>query len=190
WGMGCVYNIRPLRAKDLPYVDVLSESVNNPLRMLAGWYIVGPGAPPPASLLLSYWMIGAYFMAMKRYAEYRAIGDPAVAAAYRRSFAHYTEERLLTSIVFYGSASMLFFGAFIMRYRIEEILAFPLVAMVMAAYLAVGLEPNSAAQRPEELYRRPRLMLTVLVASAAMVALLFVDIPALDRWLAPLFPPR
>ena len=32
WVMGCIYNISPVRSKDLPYVDVLSESVNNPLR--------------------------------------------------------------------------------------------------------------------------------------------------------------
>ena len=42
WLMGCVYNIRPVRTKDVPYLDVLSESVNNPLRMLAGWFIVAP----------------------------------------------------------------------------------------------------------------------------------------------------
>jgi len=36
WLMGCVYNIPPFRSKDVPYVDVLSEAVNNPLRMLAG----------------------------------------------------------------------------------------------------------------------------------------------------------
>ena len=38
WVMGCFYNIPPARTKDVPYLDVLSESVNNPLRMLAGWY--------------------------------------------------------------------------------------------------------------------------------------------------------
>jgi len=40
WIMGCVYNISPIRSKDLPYVDVLSESVNNPIRFCLGWYIV------------------------------------------------------------------------------------------------------------------------------------------------------
>ena len=84
WVMGCIYNIPPVRSKDLPYVDVLSESVNNPLRMLAGWFIVGTASVAPASLLLSYWMVGCYFMAMKRYAEYREIGDPTRAAAYRQ----------------------------------------------------------------------------------------------------------
>ena len=56
WVMGCIYNIRPIRSKDLPYIDVLSEAVNNPLRMLAGWFIVGTASVAPGSLLLSYWM--------------------------------------------------------------------------------------------------------------------------------------
>ena len=34
-------------------------------------------------------------------------------AAYRRSFAHYTESRLLVSVMFYGTHAMLFFGAFL-----------------------------------------------------------------------------
>jgi hypothetical protein len=38
WVMGCIYNIPPLRAKDVPYADVLIESVNNPIRMLLGWF--------------------------------------------------------------------------------------------------------------------------------------------------------
>jgi hypothetical protein len=77
-----------------PYLDVLSEAVNNPLRMLAGWFIVGTAAIPPASLLMSYWMVGCYFMAIKRYAELRSIVDLVQAVAYRKSFAFYTEERL------------------------------------------------------------------------------------------------
>ena len=66
WVMGCIYNLPPVRSKDVPYVDVLSEAINNPIRMLAGWFIVEPHAVAPASLLLSYWMVGCYFMAMKR----------------------------------------------------------------------------------------------------------------------------
>ena len=38
WIMGCLYNIKPVRTKDKPYLDVISESVNNPLRLLLGWY--------------------------------------------------------------------------------------------------------------------------------------------------------
>jgi decaprenyl-phosphate phosphoribosyltransferase len=179
WGMGCVYNIPPVRSKDAPYVDVLSEAVNNPLRMLAGWFIAGTGLVPPVSLLLSYWMVGCYFMALKRFAEYRDIRDRVRAAAYRKSFAFYSEERLLVSVVFYGSTAMLFFGAFIMRYRLELILSFPLVALVMAVYFALAFQEDSAAQRPEELYREPRLMAAVVACTVLMGALLFIDIPVL-----------
>ncbi len=185
WVMGCVYNIRPVRSKDLPYLDVLSESINNPLRMLAGWYMVGTDAFAPASLLISYWMVGCFFMAIKRYAEYRDIGDPERASAYRKSFAYYTLERLLVSITFYASASMLFLGAFIMRYRLELVLAFPLIALVMAVYLGLAFKPESAVVNPEKLYREPVLMTAVIACSILMAVLMFVDITALDEIFKP-----
>jgi len=188
WVMGCIYNIRPVRSKDLPYLDVLSEAVNNPLRMLAGWFIVGTASVAPGSLLLSYWMVGCYFMAMKRYAEYREIADPARAAAYRKSFKFYTEERLLVSIMFYGSAAMLFLGAFVMRYRLELFLSFPLIALVMALYLFLGLKPNSTVQRPEGLYREPSLMAAVVACSVVICILMLVDIPGLSDLIAPTAP--
>ncbi len=188
WIMGCVYNVPPLRTKDLPYVDVLSEAVNNPLRMLAGWYLTGCTLIPPASLLLSYWMVGCYFMAIKRFAEFRDIGDHRQSASYRKSFAFYNEQRLLVAIMFYGSISMLFFGAFIMRYRVELILAFPLVALVMAQYLSLAFKPDSSVQRPEGLYREPALMAAVIACMAAMVILLFVNLPILPRIFSPTIP--
>jgi decaprenyl-phosphate phosphoribosyltransferase len=128
WVMGCLYNIPPARTKDVPYLDVLTESINNPLRMLLGWYAVTSlmsppdSLVPPLSLLVSYWMIGCYFMGLKRFSELNEIGDRKVAGSYRASFKRYTPESLLESVVFYASTAMLFFGAFIIRYRIELIL--------------------------------------------------------------------
>jgi decaprenyl-phosphate phosphoribosyltransferase len=185
WVMGCLYNIPPARSKDVPYVDVLSESINNPLRMLAGWYMTGTTAFAPTSLLVSYWMVGCYFMAIKRYAEYNEIGDPTRAASYRLSFGYYTPERLLVSIVFYASAAMLFLGAFVMRYRLELILAFPLIAAVMSIYLGLAFKPDSPVINPEKLYRQRTLMITVGACAALMLVLLYVDIPALDTVFRP-----
>jgi decaprenyl-phosphate phosphoribosyltransferase len=147
WAMGVVYNIPPLRSKDVPYVDVMSEAINNPIRLLAGWFIVGPRAIAPASLVCSYWLIGCYFMAIKRFSEYRMFNSRDVAVAYRKSFAHYTEQRLLVSVMFYGSAAMLFLGAFIVRYKLELIWSFPLVALVMAVYLSLAFKLDSAVRR-------------------------------------------
>jgi len=188
WIMGCAYNIRPVRTKDVAYLDVLTESVNNPIRMLLGWYAVAPLLVPPLSLLMSYWMIGCYFMALKRFSELREIGDTALAGSYRASFRRYTEENLLESVVFYASAAMLFFGAFVIRYRIELLLGFPLVALVMAIYFHLAFQPHSAVQNPEKLYREPRLMLWFTVTVAAMVLLLFVRLPSLEKIFMPTIP--
>ena len=160
WVMGCVYNLPPVRTKDHAYVDVVSEAINNPLRMLVGWYVVTTTVVPPLSLLVSYWMIGCYFMAAKRFAEYRDFGragDGGDAIRYRKSFAHYTSERLLVSIMFYASSAMLFFGAFIVRYRLELILAFPLVAVFMAMYLHLAFRPEQPGRASREALPRARV---------------------------------
>jgi 4-hydroxybenzoate polyprenyltransferase len=188
WIMGCVYNIPPLRTKDVVHLDVLSEAVNNPIRLLAGWYIVSH-AFPPASLLLSYWMVGCYFMAVKRFAESRELPDTLQATSYRRSFAYYTPDRLLVAIMFYASAAMLFFGAFIMRYKFELILSFPFIALVMAVYLRLAFKANSPAQHPERLYREPLLVASILACAVLMIGLLAVDIPSLQAIFAPTVPP-
>ncbi len=183
WIMGCIYNISPLRSKDVPYLDVLSESINNPLRFCAGWYVVTAVMVPPVSLLLSYWMLGAYFMALKRFSEYRQSG-PLLAGSYRRSFQFYTEKLLLNSVVFYAAAAMLFFGAFCMRYRMELVLAFPVIALLMSVYFDLAFEHDSAVQNPEKLFREPRLMILLTVCIALLVILLSVRLP----WLAQMFP--
>jgi 4-hydroxybenzoate polyprenyltransferase len=172
--MGIIYNVRPVRSKDRPYIDALSESVNNPIRLLLGWYCLDCGLVPPASLLLAYWMLGGFFMAMKRFGEMRHLGNPAVAMAYRRSFRVYTPDRLLISVVFYATAFGLFGGIFLIRYRVELILAVPFVAGLMAMYMHLGLLPNSPAQHPEALFRhRPFLLYSCLTALVLLVCVVF-----------------
>ena len=188
WIMGCLYNIPPIRTKDVPYLDVASESVNNPLRMLAGWYIVTDAVIPPLSLLVAYWMVGCYFMGLKRFSEYREINDSKTAGNYRKSFQYYTERSLLVSVMFYCSAAMLFFGAFIIRYRIELALAFPVVALVMAVYYHLAFDENSCVQNPEYLHKQKGLMGAVVLCAILFVGLLFVDIPVLNDFFAPSIP--
>jgi 4-hydroxybenzoate polyprenyltransferase len=188
WIMGCFYNIPPFRTKDRVYIDVLTESVNNPLRMLLGWYMVTSALIPPVSLLACYWMAGCYLMALKRFSEYREIGDSKLAGEYRRSFRHYSEISLLTSVTIYASAAMLYFGAFIMRYRLELILAFPLIALLMGTYFRLAFRPHSAVQHPEKLYREPLLMTEAILISVIMIALLFIDIPVIGRIFSPTMP--
>jgi 4-hydroxybenzoate polyprenyltransferase len=180
--MGVIYNVPPIRAKDQPYLDVLTESVNNPIRLMLGWFVVLPGKIPPVSLLISYWMVGAFFMAAKRLAEYRSINNVEVAGAYRRSFRFYNQQRLLVSMFFYANTFALFLGIFIIRYHLELILIVPLVAGFMSYYLAISLKENSACMNPEGLYREKGLVLYLLFGLLVFLALMVVEIPALYTW--------
>ena len=189
WIMGLTYNVPPVRLKDLPYGDVLSESVNNPIRMAIGWYAMGMAAAPTLSVLLAYWMFGAFLMAIKRYAELRHIGDAAVAGAYRKSFRWYNEERLLVSILFYAALFGMFSGVFISRYRIELVLAIPFVALAMASYFRLGFKPHSPAMNPEHLWRYRSIMVPATLAFAVCAVLLFVDLAGLTQFFAPRYAP-
>jgi 4-hydroxybenzoate polyprenyltransferase len=180
--MGIIYNVPPVRSKELPYLDVISESVNNPIRLLLGWFAVTPSEFPPVSLLIAYWMIGAFFMASKRFSEYRSIAHRADAGAYRKSFRYYDEQKLLISMFFYTTCFALFLGVFIIRYHLELILIVPLVAGFVSYYLHIAFKNESAAQAPEKLYREKGLMLYLAVCVLAFGVLMFIEIPALYDW--------
>ena len=180
WIAGTLYNIPPIRLKDHAYADVLSESLNNPIRFAIGWYATGITELPPTSMLLAYWMFGAFLMAMKRYAEYRHIGDSESAARYRDSFDYYNEERLIESVVFYGTFFGILSGFFAARYHVELILATPIVAYAMAYYMHLGFQPDSPVQHPEGLYRSRKLVFLSFLALVAIVVLMIVDIPAFE----------
>ncbi|MCS7306909.1 MAG: UbiA prenyltransferase family protein [Thermoguttaceae bacterium] len=182
WLMGLVYNVPPIRAKEWPYLDVLVESVNNPLRLFLGWFTVIEREVPPLSLVVAYWMAGAFFMASKRFAEYRTIANPEQAGAYRASFRYYTEDKLLISMFFYATAAALFLGIFIIRYHLELVLSVPLIAGFFSYYLRIALRPNSPVQHPERLYREYGLLAYSLVCMAVFIGLMFVRIGVLYEW--------
>jgi decaprenyl-phosphate phosphoribosyltransferase len=178
--MGAIYNIKPLRTKDRQYLDVLTESVNNPLRFMLGWSAVVSTALPPSSILLAYWMGGAYLMAVKRFAEYRFINDPARAGLYRRSFQFYTEESLLVSSFFYALSAAFFLGVFLIKYRIEFLLCMPFLALLFAWYLVIGMRAQSPAQHPERLYRERSFLAYVGLLGVLITLLFFIDLPWLN----------
>lgn len=182
WLMGLLYNVPPVRTKDWPYLDVLSESANNALRLGLGWFAIMPDHLPPFSLLLAYWMGGAFLMAVKRLAEYRELAAHGTAGRYRRSFNFYSEQALLVSGVFYATLGALFGGMFILRYRLELVLMAPLIAGLFAGYMLIGFQPQSAAQHPERLYRERALSAYLVLCLGVFVLLMVVEIPSLYDW--------
>jgi hypothetical protein len=180
---GVIYNVRPIRAKDRAFLDVIVESLNNPLRFLFGWFAVSPHVAPPVSILLAYWFGGAFLMAAKRVSEHRAIveaGGTANLAAYRPSFAVYTQSSLVTSCLVHAQGFAFMMAIFLLKYRIEYLVVIPLLIALFAAYMRLALTPDSAAARPEELMRQPAMMIAAAVTMALFGVLTFVDLPWLN----------
>jgi 4-hydroxybenzoate polyprenyltransferase len=191
WVSGVVYNVKPLRSKDKAYLDVLSESLNNPIRMMLGWAMIDHSSIAPVSLLLAYWMGGAFLMGAKRLSEYREItsepGGVALLQRYRRSFQHYTEERLTISCFVYALFSTFLIGVFLIKYRIEYVLAFPFIIILFAHYLGLSMRSGSVAQKPEKLFREKRLMGISTATVLVLAVLSFVDLPILHGLSEPHF---
>jgi decaprenyl-phosphate phosphoribosyltransferase len=177
WIMGIVYNMRPIRSKELPVIDVLSEAINNPIRFLLGWYAVSALPLPPSSMMIAYWMLGAFFMAAKRLAELREIGDSRVAAAYRSSFIWYTENRLMISMMVYGTGFMFFFAVIMTKYHPELIISAPFLMVLMGYLTKLTFEPQSILQRPEQLFKKPLFVTYALWCAGLLYALSSISIP-------------
>lgn len=178
--MGIIYNVKPFRTKDIVFIDALTESINNALRLLIGWFTITNVFLPPISIVLGYWMGGAFLMATKRYAEYCMINDKKMAGLYRKSFKYYTEISLLMSAFFYGMISVFFCGIFMIKYKIELLIAIPLLCGLFCYYLNMSYEEDSSVQKPEKLYREKGLMLYLFLFFIVFAILLFVKIPGLN----------
>lgn len=180
--MGFLYNVKPFRTKDIAYLDVLSESVNNIIRLLLGWFIVTDNFFPPVSILIGYWMCGAFLMSVKRYAEYRMINDSETAGLYRKSFRHYTEQSLLCSSLFYSMSATVFTSIFIIEYRIEYILALPMLIGLFVLYFYLSFKEDSVVQKPEKLYKEKSLLVYLLLFIFILFILTFLDVPVMKEY--------
>ena len=182
---GLTYNVSPIRTKDRVYADVLSESLNNPIRLLLGWAMVDGTSLPPVSVVFAFWFGGAFLMNSKRLAEYRDIvasDGVEVLHRYRRSFRRYTENSLSVANLVYALLCAFFLAIFLIKYRIEYILVFPCVALLFAVYYALALAPGSVARKPEKLFRSRAVIASAAITAAVFVATTFVDIPSLEHF--------
>ena len=180
--MGFLYNVKPFRTKDIPYLDVLSESFNNVIRLLLGWFMINGQFLPPISVMVAYWLCGAYLMNVKRYAEYRMINNKKQAGLYRKSFQFYNEQKLLAISIFYGMAATVTMALFIVRYRLEYIIAIPFIIGLFVYYFMLSFKPDSVVQKPEKLYKEKKLFIYIILICTVLLVLSFVNIPILHKY--------
>lgn len=187
---GWAYNIPPIRTKDRVYLDVLSEAVNSPIRLTLGWAMIDGMTLPPGSLLLAFWMGGAYLMGIKRFAEHRTAHHEKTdqtLGLYRASFQHYTTDSLLLSSFLYAQLAAFFLAVFLIKYRIEYLLVFPFLAALFTVYLWLGLRKSSPTQTPEKLFTSRALLSVVGLVAVSLIVFTFVDVPILEKLTRPHF---
>lgn len=167
---GLVYNLPPIRLKDRPYLDVVTEALTNPIRLAIGWHAV-TATSPPALLLATVWAFGAFLMTGKRLAELGLLGD--VAARYRPTFHAYSVPGLFVVQLAYAAAGLGALAWLILTVRPEVLPGLPLVAGLLIWALKMTFEPDSPLIDPEHLYRRPVFLLVSVVVFTVLVTLAF-----------------
>src|SRR5437660_480391 len=180
---GIIYNVPGIRTKDKAYLDVISESVNNPLRLMIGWAMIDPTTLPPSSIILTYWAGGAFLMAAKRLSEFREITAShgrGLLERYRASFAGYSEISLTVSCFVYALVTSFFLAVFLIKYRVEYLLMVPVLIALFGHYLALSMQPESTAQKPEKLFKERGLIALVGLLAITFLVATFVDMPALE----------
>ena len=178
---GLVYNVSPIRAKDLKYIDVLVESINNPIRLYIGWFAVVENSLIPLSLVLSYWFFGAFLMNSKRITDFFKFDSQEDRAAFRPSLAGYDINMLYTLGMVYASLSTSMFLTFSVRYKNELILMLPLIVFTFAFYFKNSLGTMSFASDPERIMRKPIFGIFVVISGIFLYYLLNVELETLDR---------
>lgn len=181
--MGIFYNVRPMRFKDRQYLDVISESFNNPIRLAIGWYCVAPRAIVPASAFLGFWGMGVFLMSLKRYVEMKLINDVVLLKTYRRSFAKWTPEKLLTLSFTGALGSAFFLGVLLGRRNLDYTLLFPTLLMLYGEYFRISLALDPASFAPEKLMKKKQLKALSLINSVLFVLISFSNSKILTEWI-------
>jgi 4-hydroxybenzoate polyprenyltransferase len=156
--MGIIYNVKPFRAKDHAYIDVVVESINNPLRLAIGWYSYSTNNIVPSSLLLAFFFGGVFLMSLKRYVEFNVLGLE-IAGRYRKSFKKWKSQQLLAFAFGSSIASAFFLGIFLIRVKPELIVSFPSLVFLFTRYFVISLNLNVVGYKPEKLFREKTLIL-------------------------------
>ncbi|MGD8237441.1 MAG: UbiA family prenyltransferase [Armatimonadota bacterium] len=183
WLAAVAYNVRPLRFKEVAVLDGITESANNPIRLMLGWYAASAhAAMPPMAMVIAFWSLGAFLMTAKRFAELRAL-RPEQAKAYRRSFHWYSERRLLLMMVTYISAFMCLAVVLALKCHPEWLLALPFGCIFVGWFLHLAAEPDSIVQEPERVTERPAFVAYSFGLFVLVVLLSAAQWPALRHWL-------
>jgi decaprenyl-phosphate phosphoribosyltransferase len=171
---GFAYNLKPVRTKDIPFLDSISESFNNPVRFLIGWYALAATSFPPSSLLLGWWAFGNFLMVAKRLSEFRLLGERA--GDYRASLRRYTRTTLVVGM---GASAAVFFAAYI-AFALGPgpgsfLYLSPLLAFYFFLFFRKTLAEDGVMEEPERLLARPKYAIFTAILVLLHALAFFLD---------------
>jgi len=172
---GVIYNVRPIRAKDIPFFDSISESVNNPIRFMIGWSaLAATGEMPPLSVLVCWWAFGNFLMIAKRLSEFRFLKDKA--GEYRVSHRKYTRTSLVAGMSGSAAICLLAFLYFAWDFRLQSFYAIaPFLLFFFGLIFRKTLREAEVMEEPEKLFIRPKYALYAILLVALFVFAFFKD---------------
>jgi len=152
---GFIYNLKPIRTKDIPFLDSISESANNPIRFLIGWFAFAPAKTlPPLSLLLCWWAFGNFLMIAKRLSEFRFLKENA--GNYRASLKEYSKKSLVLGM---GISVIFFFATFFyfaISFKLQSFYYLsPLLLIYFMIFFKHTLQKREVMEEPERLLKNP-----------------------------------
>jgi 4-hydroxybenzoate polyprenyltransferase len=174
---GFIYNIKPVRTKDIPFLDSISESANNPIRFLMGWFaFASPEIWPPLSILLCWWAFGNFLMIAKRLSEFRLLKERA--GDYRHSLRRYSEGALMFGMAASAVIFFLAFFYFAFTFKLEILLLFsPFVFFYFFLFFRKTMREDEVMEEPERLFMHLKFALYTLFLIAIFFLSSFLDKP-------------
>lgn len=173
---GIFYNIKPFRLKDLPVLDVVAESINNPIRILIGWFAIATSAPiPPLPFLLLFWTAGAALMSAKRYAELMFFihnHKKSQLVSYRNSFKTYTPRGVFFMVLTYLTLTMFFFIQFAQQFKQSLLMATLPIAIFFVWFVKILKEDDNFFREPERIFaKKPYFSLSAMIILLLLISL-------------------
>ena len=172
---GLLYNVPPLRLKDVPYMDVISESVNNPIRLLIGWFFISQTHNyPPLTMIFIFWSFGGFLMTAKRFAEIKILGHHQ-AIPYRKTYKHYTEKSLFTVLITYAVITIILFTMLCIGYKPKVLFALPLFVIFIIWFIKLAHDEESIVIEPEHVFRKPLFFGYCIFLCVSTLAMTFLS---------------
>lgn len=174
---GFVYNLKPIRTKDIPFLDAISESSNNPIRFLIGWFALSlPDIFPPLSLLLCWWSFGNFLLVAKRLSELRFLKERA--GDYRASLRKYSHKSLLLGMTASFVVFIITYFYFAMAFRFQSLfLISPFLLFYFFLFFRKTMEEKEVMEEPEQLLKSTKFALYTVFLVLLFVLSFFIDKP-------------